>query len=32
MAERETAGGEGKVTDGRGSCQGGSLMAFCVEE
>ena len=28
MAERETAGGEGKVTDGRGSCQGGSLASL----
>ena len=32
MGEREAAGGEGKVTDGRGTGRGGSLTAFCVEE
>ena len=32
MGEREAAGGEGKVTDGRGTGRGGSLSAFCVEE
>ena len=29
---KEAAGGEGKVTDGRGAGRGCSLMAFCVEE